>query len=48
VAGLPLEARAIAIVNRGATALDDRAVLKLDAPAGETLSDVVAWGQAEA
>jgi NAD-dependent deacetylase len=48
VAGLPLEARAIAIVNRGPTALDDRAVLKIDAPAGETLSDVVAWGQAEA
>ena len=26
VAGLPLEARAVAIVNRGATALDDRAI----------------------
>jgi NAD-dependent protein deacetylase/lipoamidase len=41
VAGLPLEARAIAIVNRGPTALDDRAVLKIDAPAGETLADVL-------
>ena len=26
VAGLPLEARSFAIVNRGATALDDRAI----------------------
>ena len=42
VAGLPLEARSMAIVNRGATALDDRAVLKLDASAGETLAAVVA------
>ena len=41
VAGLPLEARAFAIVNVGPTALDDRALLKLDAPAGETLSAVV-------
>lgn len=41
VAGLPLEARAFAIVNRGPTALDDRALLKLDAGAGETLSAVV-------
>ena len=41
VAGLPLEARAIAIVNRGPTALDDRAVLKIDAPAGETLAGVL-------
>lgn len=41
VAGLPLEARAFAIVNRGPTALDDRAVLKIDAPAGETLAAVV-------
>jgi NAD-dependent deacetylase len=39
-AGLPLEARAFAIVNRGETALDDRAVLKIDAPAGETLAAV--------
>jgi NAD-dependent deacetylase len=42
VAGLPLEARSVAIVNQGSTALDDRAVLKIDAPAGETLSAVVA------
>jgi NAD-dependent deacetylase len=42
VAGLPLEARSLAIVNQGATALDDRAVLRIDAPAGETLSAVVA------
>ncbi len=41
-AGLPLEARSFAIVNRGPTALDDRAVLKIDAPAGETLAAVVA------
>lgn len=37
VAGLPLEARAFAIVNRGPTALDERALLKLDATAVETL-----------
>jgi NAD-dependent deacetylase len=42
VAGLPLEARAFAIVNRGPTALDDRALLKIDAEAGETLEAVVA------
>jgi NAD-dependent deacetylase len=42
VAGLPLEARSVAIVNEGSTALDDQAVLKIDAPAGETLSAVVA------
>ncbi|HEY4621316.1 MAG TPA: NAD-dependent deacylase [Gaiellaceae bacterium] len=41
VAGLPLEARALAIVNRGPTALDDRALVKVDAPAGETLAAVV-------
>lgn len=41
VAGLALEARAIAIVNRGPTALDDRAALKIDAPAGETLAGVL-------
>jgi NAD-dependent deacetylase len=40
VAGLPLEASAFAIVNRGPTALDGRALLKLDASAGETLSAV--------
>ena len=38
VAGLPLEAHAFAIVNRGPTALDDQALLKVDAGAGETLS----------
>ncbi len=42
VAGLPLEARAFAIVNRGPTPLDDRAVLKIDASAGATLAAVVA------
>jgi NAD-dependent deacetylase len=41
VAGLPLEARAFAIVNRGSTSLDDRALLKIDAAAGETLAAVV-------
>jgi len=41
VAGLPLEAQAFAIVNRGPTALDEQAVLKLDAGAGETLSAVL-------
>jgi NAD-dependent deacetylase len=40
-AGLPLEARAFAIVNQGPTALDDRALVKIDAPAGETLASVV-------
>jgi len=38
VAGLPLEARSFAIVNRGPTALDEQAELKIDAAAGETLS----------
>jgi NAD-dependent deacetylase len=42
VAGLPLEARALAIVNLGPTALDDRALLRIDAHAGETLAAVVA------
>jgi NAD-dependent deacetylase len=41
VAGLPLEARAYAIVNRGPTALDDGALLKVDAGAGETLAAVL-------
>lgn len=41
VAGLPLEARAFAIVNQGSTSLDDRALLKIDAAAGETLAAVV-------
>ena len=42
VAGLPLEAREIAIVNRGPTALDERAVLKIDGDAGPTLGALVA------
>ena len=42
VAGLPLEARAYAIVNRGPTALDDGALLRIDAPAGETLERAAA------
>jgi NAD-dependent protein deacetylase/lipoamidase len=41
VAGLPLEARSFAIVNRGPTALDEQALLKVDAGAGETLSAVL-------
>jgi NAD-dependent deacetylase len=41
-AGLPLEARAFAIVNRGPTALDLHALLKVDGGAGETLAAVVA------
>jgi len=41
VAGLPLEAQAFAIVNRGPTALDDRALLKIDAGAGDTLAAVL-------
>jgi NAD-dependent deacetylase len=41
VAGLPLEARAFAIVNQGPTALDERALLKIDGPAGPTLAAVV-------
>jgi NAD-dependent deacetylase len=41
VAGLPLEAEAFAVVNRGPTALDARALLKVDAGAGETLSAVL-------
>jgi NAD-dependent deacetylase len=42
VAGLPLEAGAFAIVNRGPTALDEQALLKVDAGAGETLAAVLA------
>ena len=41
VAGLPLEARAFAIVNRGPTVLDERALLKIDAGASETLVSVL-------
>ncbi|MCS7007779.1 MAG: NAD-dependent deacylase, partial [Gaiellaceae bacterium] len=37
VAGLPLEAPAFAVVNRGPTALDEHALLRIDAGAGETL-----------
>lgn len=40
VAGLPLEATSFAVVNRGPTALDREAALKVDAPAGETLAAV--------
>jgi NAD-dependent deacetylase len=42
VAGLPLEARAFAIVNRGPTQLDEHALLRIDGGAGETLSGVLA------
>jgi NAD-dependent deacetylase len=42
VAGLPLEAEEIAIVNRGPTALDDRAALRIDGDAGPTLAALVA------
>jgi NAD-dependent deacetylase len=41
VAGLPLESRSYAIVNRGPTGLDDGAVVTIDAGAGETLSALV-------
>ena len=41
VAGLPLEAQAFAIVNRGPTALDAEALMRIEAGAGETLSAVV-------
>ena len=41
VAGLALEARGFAIVNRGPTALDEQAMLKVDAPAGGTLAALV-------
>jgi NAD-dependent deacetylase len=45
VAGLPLETIAaggeLAIVNRGPTALDDRAALRIDGSAGEVLAAVV-------
>jgi NAD-dependent deacetylase len=42
VAGLPLEAASLAIVNSGPTALDERALLKIDAGAGDTLAAVLA------
>ena len=41
VAGLPLEARALAIVNYGPTALDEHAVLRIDGDAGEVLGAAV-------
>jgi NAD-dependent deacetylase len=41
IAGLPLEAHAFAVVNRGPTALDAQALLKVEGLAGETLSAVV-------
>jgi len=45
VAGLPLETTAaggrLAIVNRGPTALDEEAAIKLDGSAGELLAAVV-------
>ncbi|HKX47196.1 MAG TPA: NAD-dependent deacylase [Gaiellaceae bacterium] len=41
VAGLPLEARGFAIINRGPTALDEHALLKVDAGAAETLRAVL-------
>jgi NAD-dependent deacetylase len=40
-AGLPLEAQAFATVNRGPTALDAQALLRIDGGAGETLTAVV-------
>jgi NAD-dependent deacetylase len=42
VAGLPLEARAFAIVNRGPSALDRHAALTIDAGAGDTLAALLA------
>ena len=41
VAGLPLEARSFAVINRGPSALDERALLSIDAGAGETLTEVL-------
>ncbi len=41
VAGLPLEARSFAVVNRGPSALDGRAELKIDGNAGQTLAAVL-------
>ncbi len=42
VAGLPLEARSFAVINRGPHALARTALLDIDGGAGETLSSVVA------
>ncbi len=41
VAGLPLEAAELAIVNRGSTALDERATVRIDGDAGPTLGALV-------
>jgi NAD-dependent deacetylase len=41
VAGLPLEARSFAVVNRGPTALDAHASLKIDGGAGDVLAAAV-------
>jgi NAD-dependent deacetylase len=41
VAGLPLESGAVAIVNRGPTALDGHALLRIDGDAGEVLGAAV-------
>ncbi|MDQ3672362.1 MAG: NAD-dependent deacylase [Actinomycetota bacterium] len=41
VAGLPLQARSLAVVNRGPTALDGKAELKIDGDAGEILTAVL-------
>ena len=41
VAGLPLEAGAFAVINRGPHAFARRALLEIDAGAGETLSSVL-------
>ncbi len=41
VAGLPLEAKRFAIVNRGPTALDARAALRIEGSAGATLAALV-------
>jgi NAD-dependent deacetylase len=41
IAGLPLEAQGLAIVNRGRTSLDDQALVKIDGGAGETLEKLL-------
>jgi NAD-dependent deacetylase len=41
VAGLPLEAKVFAIVNRGPSALDHRALVSIDGAAGDTLARLV-------
>jgi NAD-dependent deacetylase len=42
IAGLPLEAASFAMVNVGPSALDEHAILKVDASASETLTAVLA------